>query len=104
MITFLFRINLLFLLLPPWIQTSAEVLLCPGFKHNLAIIIFNMCKSKGQRGRTTYYFSCGIILRSMAWANELVGSLVPWHDTTQMGTHCIQAIALNSILFSDNPH
>lgn len=45
-----------------------------------------------QRSRSSNNFALVVVLRSVARAHELVLGLVPWHDTTKVGAHGVDAI------------
>ena len=77
-------------LVPPSLLVGAEVDFGPGREDNLSRRFLNITvgKSKWERSRSTDNGTCGCVLRSVAWAHELVASSGPWNDTSQVGAHC----------------
>ena len=76
-------------LVPPSLSAGTEVFFSPGGEHDLAIIgSFTVGKGKWERSRSTNDGTSWGILRSVAWADELVVGGRPWDDATQVCAHC----------------
>ena len=77
-------------LVPPSLFASTEVLLSPGGEEDLSRFIVNITVGKGQRkrSRSTNNGPVGGVLRSVAGAQELVGSSGPGDDATQVSAYC----------------
>ena len=73
--------------LPPWVQVGAEVLLRPRGESQLAVLGGCVGERQGQRGRASDHLAVLIVLRAVAGAAELVGTLTPGHDAAQVGAH-----------------
>jgi hypothetical protein len=60
--------------------------------------------SKGKRegSRSTDNVTIRGILRSVAWALELVGRGRPWDDTSQVSAYSVKTVAFKSLVFLDN--
>jgi len=88
---------------PPRLALSAEVCLCPLVeKDSSLVVILNVGKSKREGGRSANNGSGGGVLRSVAGTHELVVGSRPWDDTSQVGTHGIEAIALKISVLLNN--
>lgn len=107
---------------PPWSISCSEISFNPWNKHNFSIINICMCQSQGlfqiveniifvstqqikkkkekkntricsyQRSRTPNNSALIVVLRAVAWTNELVLCCIPWHNTSQMCAHSIYTI------------
>lgn len=76
-------------LVPPSFASSTEIIFGPRREDNLAIFRnITMGKGKRKRGRSTDDGAIGRVLRSVAWAHELVLGGRPWYNTTQVSAHC----------------
>eukprot|EP01083_Nonionella_stella_P002707 7775_1 len=90
---------------PPRLSISrgTEVSLCPGGEDDLSgLVSGTVGKSKGKRGGSTKNGSSIGVLRSMAWAHELVVGSRPWDNTSQVSAHGVKAVGLKrSIILND---
>lgn len=59
-------------------------------------------ESKGKRGGTADLLALGVVLRTVAWAHELVLGVVPGDDASQMGAHGVDTVLLNAAVTSDH--
>ena len=89
-------------LLPPWSKVCTEVSLSPRREGDNVVVNIAVCKSKGEWGWSTHHLTLVVILRSMAWAHELVFGWIPWHHTSQVGAHGIESILLDLTISGDN--
>jgi hypothetical protein len=90
-------------LVPPSFSASAEIFLRPGGEQD-GFVGFNsgVRKGKWKRGRSTNNRSIGSVLRSVAWANELVVGSHPWDDATQVSAHGVKTIGFDGLVFLDD--
>ena len=78
----------LFFLIPPTFAASSEVIFGPWGEEDLAILgNIAMGKSKWKRSRSTNDGTVRGVLRSVAWAHELVLGGRPWDNTSQVSAH-----------------
>jgi hypothetical protein len=59
-------------------------------------------KGERKRGGSTHNGTGRSVLGSVARALELVGGSRPWDDATKMGAHCVQTVALDTLVFLDD--
>jgi hypothetical protein len=72
-------------LVPPSLSSGTEVILGPWGEKNLSIFgNIAVGKGKWKRGRSTNNCTIRGVLRSVAWAHELVLGGRPWNDTSQV--------------------
>lgn len=80
---------------PPWIAAGAEVLLLPALQDDIVgLIKLDVLQGEGQGCRAARDGAVRGILGAVARALELVLSLVPRHDTSQMGAHGVECKVL----------
>lgn len=89
-------------LCPPGIFAGSEICFNPWNKHYLPIINISMNQRQRQRSWSPDNLSLIVVLGSMARADELVLSRVPWHDTTKVGAHSIDPISCKCFILLHN--
>ena len=87
--------------LPPRVKASAEVLLRPWAQGQLAINGGGVSQGQGKWGRAAHHLAVLIVLGAMAWAAELVGGLVPWHDAAKVSAHRQESKVLDVVRSGD---
>jgi hypothetical protein len=90
-------------LVPPSLSVGAEIKLRPGGEDNLSILA-NVTVSKGERKRgwPTDNSAGRGVLRSVAWALELIRGSRPWNNTSQVSAHSVETIALECLVLLNN--
>ena len=89
-------IDMILNLVPPSLSAGTEVLFSPGRENDLAILSsITVGKGKWKRSRSTNDGTSWGILRSVAWADELVVGGRPWDNTTQVCAHCSKRDIVN---------
>ncbi|OUS42331.1 hypothetical protein BE221DRAFT_62951, partial [Ostreococcus tauri] len=79
-------------LLPPRLKSRSKILLRPRGEGNRVVAVNDdVRESQGERSRTADHLTVGIVLGAVARALELVLSLVPRDDATQVRAHRVQA-------------
>uniref|UniRef100_A0A7S3VRK4 Uncharacterized protein n=1 Tax=Dunaliella tertiolecta TaxID=3047 RepID=A0A7S3VRK4_DUNTE len=79
---------------PPWISVGAEVCLSPWCEEHGAIVThISMGQGQRQGSWATEHLTLIVVVRIVAWADKLILSRYPRHDTAQVGAHRIEAIA-----------
>merc|ERR1719379_1172232 len=61
-----------------------------------------MSKSQRERCWTTDNLASVVVPRSMAWALELLGHLIPRHNASKVCAHCIDPIVRKRLVFCDH--
>ncbi len=82
--------------------TGTEVSLSPGSEGNLAVRLATLGKSKGEGSRAADNLAVLVVLAAVAGAAELVGSLVPGHNASQVSANGINTELLKSLVIIDN--
>merc|ERR550514_1148409 len=88
--------------LPPWGKASAEVFFRPRRQRHLAIDVFSMRKSQGERRWTTDHLAGIIVPRPVARALELFLHCIPWHNAPKVSAHCIDPVLLKRVVRCDH--
>ena len=95
--------NITLILVPPSLSSGAEVVLDPWREDDLAILGgVAVGKGKWKRSGSTDNGSSWGVLRSVAWAHELVVSSRPWDDTSQVCADGVQTVRFKGLVFLDN--
>lgn len=85
-------VGMLHLEIPPRSTAGTEVFLLPALKKDIiTLILFDMLQSQGERGWTSDDSASRRVLGAMARTHKLILSLVPRHDTAEMGADSIES-------------
>ena len=88
---------------PPRIQVRSKISFGPGSKQNRVVgINVHVREREAERRRAADHLTLGVVLRAVARALELVLSLVPGDDATQVRAHRVQTkVSERPILLDD---
>jgi len=88
---------------PPGLSLGTEVCLSPGRENKVSRLAgIKVGKGEWKGGRSTDNGSSGCVLRSVAWAHELVVRGRPWDDTSQVCAHSVETICLKGAIRLNN--
>ena len=86
-------------LVPPSLLSGTEIFLGPRREKDLSIVgSITVGKSERKRSGSTNNGSIGGVLRSVAWAHELVVGSRPWDNASQVCADGVESIVFQSLV------
>lgn len=90
-------------LLPPGLEAGAEVGLGPGGEHDdVRLVDVGVREGEGEGRGAADHLTLVVVLGAVARALELVLSLVPGHDASEVGAHGVEAVVLDGAVILDD--
>lgn len=84
---------------PKSLSSAWDLILFSALQKAMAIQIQRDRGMKAYQGcRASHNLALVVVLRSMARANKLLLSSIPWNNTAKVGAHCIDAVGCQSLV------